>query len=192
MKGCSYNSPDYIAMYVDGVLSPEEKEAFERHLYSCDECLQSVMNLLDDLTTIKQFAYRLKNSIKIYMLFNLVNGVLKLIDSSGNIRLKSGFNGSKARGDNPAPGYEANLGSIALNISGSPYKDRFSIILKGVRNCSIELRKKDRLLEVKRSIQKDEYKIDGLFRGEYILLVKSEKRPNSPEYFESSIDIRVN
>ncbi len=192
MKGCSYNSPDYIAMYVDGVLSPEEKEAFERHLYSCDECLKSVMNLLDDLTTVKQFAYRLKNSIKIYMLFNLVNGVLKLIDSSGKIRLKNGFNGSKPRGDNPAPGYEANLGSIALNISGSPDKDRFSIILKGVRNCSIELRKKDRLLEVKRSIQKDEYKIDGLFRGEYILLVKSEKRPNSPEYFESSIDIMVN
>ncbi len=196
MKSCPFESnPEYIVMYHDGVMPPRLERRFADHLTTCQSCMESLLNLQNDLFAMgnmglepvprelarktgllahqgKVSAGRLgltgESSIRGAM-FKVVHGTLAMIADrfgTGSFELI------------PAPAVrgkeQASYGATVLGVRVRLFYEesgRFSLELKGVRSRSVELQREGRPYERHIDLSRDSLVIEGLPRGEYTLSI---------------------
>jgi hypothetical protein len=182
MKKCRYNRPDVIASYYDGTLQQEERKSFEDHLYTCSECLESLLSLEKDLflmeNTGRVFAARpaallVAQLVALGAYFKTAEGGLTLLKNLQGPAVFVPVLQPAARGKKQGGEYRFEKGSVAVSVKGSK-EGRFDAEVSGIRGRNISLYLSDRLIEARAHSGQDPVVFYSLGRGSYRLFVEGE------------------
>ena len=192
MKNCPFDhNSEYIVMYHDGVMEPELEKRFAEHLATCHSCMESLLNLQNDMTAMGSMEFA---SVPDKLLQSKVSGGAAAKDNEKGIvapqaiplfrfipdmldMLQDHFSGGRFESvPAPAvrgaerPSYEATISGAGVRLS---YENTglFRLELTGIRGRSVEIQKDGRLLEKHREREHDSILFESLGEGEYRLSI---------------------
>jgi hypothetical protein len=178
-------------MYHDGVMQPELEKRFAEHLATCHSCMESLLNLQNDVTAMGTMEYRTvpdkllqsevlgrssagdgaegRSARKRSPLFRFVPDMLDMLqDHFGGGRFES-VPAPAVRGTE-CTNYVASILGAGVRLS---YEDTglFCLELTGIRGRSVEIQKHGRVLEKHRDLEHDSIMFESLSKGEYRLSI---------------------
>ena len=188
MSKCPYYSEDMISLYVEGLLDKDENFIFEKHLQNCDECLESVINLRRDLFRMGVLENQIyKGAYLIEAVFMLIkNKLIILRDISNSYHFQRERENLKLRGVKDDNTYNVEIKEISIRVSKDGV-DKFLVEINNVKDKYIELFCNEKLIEAHAHINQEKLIINGLGKGEYVLVIHNENLKDSKR-----IKIKVN
>ncbi len=193
MKSCRFHKPEIIAMYYDGVLPMEVERQFSEHLTACKDCMESLLNLHNDLFSMhvanykqlpeklrmkqiaqkvegqKEVPHRIKDKIAV---FKLQGGKMELkrnLLAPWNFKL---LKLPQVRGEK-ASIYHLQKGKVTVELSAEG-KDTFKIALAGIQKSNLLLKRNNRIIETHSALESEEISICKLEKGSFLLRINSE------------------
>jgi hypothetical protein len=180
-------------MYYDGVMPRDVEKQFSEHLPACKDCMESLLNLHNDLfsmhvTNYKQLPDRLRMKYMALMgkgqkevshritgkiaIFKLLGGKMELkqnLLSPWSFKL---LQLSQARGEK-ASIYHLQKGKVTVELSAEG-EDTFKIALAGIQKSDLILKRNNRIIETHSAIESEEISICNLEKGSFLLRINSE------------------
>jgi hypothetical protein len=179
-------------MYYDGVLPIDVEKQFSEHLPACKECMESLLNLHNDLfgmhvASYKQLPDKLRLERRLMgagpketphrtkgkmAIFKLLGGKIEL---KQNLLAPWSFELlqlSQARGEK-ASIYQLQMGKVTVELSPEG-KDTFKIALAGIQNRDLILKRNNRIIETRSAVESEEMSICNLEKGSFLLRINSE------------------
>jgi hypothetical protein len=185
---CRFHNPEYLSLYHDGVLGDREEEEFSRHLLTCTECMEALMQLRRDLflmetlpadfseATVQQKTQTVPGQAElrpaglfgIQALFRLAQGGLELLKNMSGEACFVSRRLEHAGEDESCfvlsrEGFEVEVRSEGPEL--------FCIEVAGLQGEKLALYREDRLLEARSNIRGGSAVFHGLARGIYSLAV---------------------
>jgi hypothetical protein len=195
MKSCPYdNSIEYIVMYHDGVLPDDMAKAFSDHLITCQGCLDILLNLQNDLFSMRtrefekmpeglvqrgrgQAAVQRETSGR--AVFRLLKHSLQML---GNLSYPTIFVPVEGVGKYQREGTDENSGCYGYRLESNGVdveiqnedENLFRIEVNGIRNRRLSLERDGHLIERRFDKVHNRLVIGGLERGGYRLAIDDE------------------
>ena len=176
MKKCRFNDPSAVAAYFDGAMERDVEEEFGRHLLACRECAGALLNLERDLflMTTVEFARHPRKLFRSQARFRLARGGLDLWEPAEGIGAGGfvPFALSPVRGgEGGKGGYRLLKAGVTVDLKGER-GDTVSLDVRGAAGRSVFLYRGGRLVEARSRVEEEQFTIDKLERGNYLLFIK--------------------
>jgi hypothetical protein len=176
MKKCRFNDPSDVAAYFDGAMERGVEEEFGRHLLACRECAGALLNLERDLflMTTVEFARHPRKLFRTRARFRLGRGGLDLRNPAEGTAAGGfvPFALSPVRGGEGAQrGYRLLKAGVTVDLKGER-GDTVSLDVRGAAGRSVLLYRGGRLVEARSRVEEEQFTIDKLERGSYLLFIK--------------------
>lgn len=194
MKGCRFHNPDFIAMYYDGALPKEVEKEFSDHLLTCDECMESLLNLENDLFSMHAVDFKpLPEHLRVKVVeglrmvsekmradahagkaavFKILGNKLNLISNVLDQRNFKLAQLSPVRGEERRA-YKLARGGIIVLLSAEG-ENSIRLVVDGIRGKSISLKHNARIVEQHSDTVHDETVMSNLEKGSYLLTIDDE------------------
>jgi len=170
VKKCRFHNPDYLSLYYDGALDEAEEMEFSRHLLTCRECMDALLQLERDLFLMSTSS--LKRVPRASGHSNVVFRFLKEgIELKENIRGEGGFVPQRlAHAGEEEVSYVMERDELSVEIRNEG-NALFGIEVKGVSGKKVRLFRGGRLLEARSHIGTSSAVFHNLIRGTYSIAV---------------------
>jgi hypothetical protein len=197
MKSCPFDeNPEYVIMYRDGAMPPSMEKAFAAHLTHCRTCMETLLNLNNDLFIMQNAEmHPLPPELAGDPLekeapdecrpqrgeaaFRLVDGVLTLLHGHTEARefrpkrLAPVLGEGEFVEQEPRVLFETLCEGVTVSLYADG-RDSFCLQLQGIRGRAMSLDREGRLLERHSNVQSDRLSVQGLEKGRYGLRIDDE------------------
>jgi len=192
MLKCPFYSEEMISSYIEGLLDEDESKIFEKHLMECDICLQSVINLRNDLFKMELFNKQLyKSKFMVEAVFIIIrNRFLILRDISSKYHFEKLQESFRLRGKNNETFYHVKIEDTDITV-GKDSGEKFLMNFINVKGKSLQLFKDDRLIEAYNNLNDDKLVVKSLEKGEYIVVISDKSGVDNNRGNDKTIKIRV-
>jgi len=181
VEKCRFHNPEFLSLYHDGALEESEQREFSRHLLTCRECMEALLQLDRDLFLMEtasmekvpkesldsQESLESDRSLKTAgsrVLFRLVGEGIELIR---NLEGEGAFYPRRfAHAGGEELSFEVKRGALELEIRNEG-QESFSLEIKGLAGERVDLYCEGRLIESRSSIRRKSTAFLGLERGNY-------------------------
>jgi hypothetical protein len=178
MKPCRFRDPGTIASYFDGTMEKALEEEYSRHLLTCRDCAEDLLNLERDLFLMEtvEFSRNPRRVTREGALFRLGKEGIELLKKlgarEGAAPRFSPFVLVPVRGgDEKRNGYRWERGEVKVDVLPSG-EARVRVDVSGVKGKSLFLYRGKRLIEARSNAADDYICIDDLQKGDYLLFIR--------------------
>jgi len=180
VKKCQFDDPYYVALYYDGAMDEEMRDAFAAHLLVCKKCTGSLLNLERDLFLMEHIKEENAQAPSMWSraVFRLGMEGLKVLKGFGRgsgapftiapVAL-SPVRGKREKGSF----YRITRGKVCLEIAAAD-RNHFSIRIRGISGKSLSLFRGRRLVEARAGADRETAFFDVLERGQYTFVVEGQ------------------
>jgi hypothetical protein len=177
MKPCPYCDPALLAGYYEGTLDPDTEREFSRHLLTCPQCLEALMDLERDLTLMYSSRLRTPPRERPGAVFQFGGWGLQILQNLAEPDIFQPVSLAALRGDRTGMLYTLQREGITLSLyaEGRDQGEVFSITLEGVAEKSVQLRGEGRVVERRSAGPRNRVGIENLEPGAYTVYIKNKE-----------------
>lgn len=177
MKPCPYCDPALLAGYYEGTLDPDTEREFSRHLLTCPQCLEALMDLERDLTLMHSRRLRTPPGGRPGAVFQFGRWGLQILQNLAEPEAFQPVSLAALRGDRRGTLHTLQREGITLSLYAESQGRRqlFSITLEGVAGKDVQLCGEGRVLERRGAGSRNRVGIENLEPGAYTVYIKNEE-----------------
>ena len=175
MKPCPYHDPSVLSGYYEGTLDSDLDREVSRHLPTCPQCLEALMNLERELTLMHAARFRPVPEDRPGAVFQFRRSGLQVLRNPAG---PGGFQPvplAGTRGSQEGTLHSMHREGVTLYLfpGGRGEQEVFSIRLEGVAGKGVQLREGGRVLERRGAGSRDRVDIENLEPGAYTVYIEN-------------------